>query len=103
MFSFSWYPTMVLSIEFKNKLPPSSAEHSIRTVGIYSRGNFVSPPQARHESSCEIWTAPSNIGVGKPTSDWRDHQMCLAISTQMALVMPMEVNERKGKSNTVKL
>jgi len=92
---------MTLSIEFKNKIPSPSSVHADRTVGLYSFGRFITAPQGRHDVYVEVWTAPSNIGEGRDVSDnWRDDQVCLAVATQMALTLPMEVNERLGKANT---
>lgn len=48
----------------------------------------------------EVWTAPSNIGEGEEVQGWRDKQVCLAVSTQMALTVSMEVNARKGSRGT---
>ena len=101
--NFSWYPTMVLTLEFKNKIPKPSPKHAARTVGLYSSGYFMTPPNGRHEAYVEVWTAPSSIGEGNPTEDWRDSQICLAIATQMALILPMEVNEKQGGKKTAKL
>ncbi|PPQ92848.1 hypothetical protein CVT25_004336 [Psilocybe cyanescens] len=94
----SWFPTMVLSVEFKNKIPPPSVKYAARTVGIYSLGRFITPPQGRHDAYVEVWTAPSGIREGEEVDGWRDDQFCLAIATQMALTLPMEVNEKKGNS-----
>lgn len=94
--AFSWFPTMVLSVEFKNKIPPPSVKYAARTVGIYSLGRFITPPQGRHDAYVEVWTAPSGIREGEEVDGWRDDQFCLAIATQMALTLPMEVNEKKG-------
>ncbi|KDR82862.1 hypothetical protein GALMADRAFT_238476 [Galerina marginata CBS 339.88] len=99
----SWFPTMTLSVEFKNKIPPPSSSHASRTVGLYSTGRFMTPPQGRHDVYVEVWTAPSNIGEGKEAQNWRDNQVCLAVATQMALTLPMEVNMKKGKEGSVKL
>ncbi|CAA7262979.1 unnamed protein product [Cyclocybe aegerita] len=99
----SWFPTMTLSIEFKNKIPPPSSSHADRTVGIYSSGSFMTPPQGRHDVYVEVWSAPTNIGEGDPRENWRDDQVCLAVATQMALALPMEVNERKGRLSFTKL
>ncbi|CAL1706694.1 unnamed protein product [Somion occarium] len=94
----SWAPTMVMTIEFKFPIPkPSSPDHSPRTVAVYSSGRFINDPQARHDTYIEIWTAPSNIGEGSEQGDWREKQRCLAVSTQMALLVPMEVNKRRGE------
>ena len=97
MASFSWYPTMTLSMEFKNKIPPSSSLHADRTVGLYSCGHFMTAPQGRHDAYVEVWTAPSNIGEGNVMDNWRDNQVCLATATQMALTLPMQVNNKLGK------
>jgi len=94
---------MVLSLEFKNKIPKPSPKHAARTVGLYSSGRFMTPPSGRHEAYVEVWTAPSSIGEASPTKGWRENQICLAIATQMALTLPMEVNEKHGGKKTAKL
>lgn len=86
---------MTLSIEFKAPIPPPSEYHASRTVGIYSNGRFMTHPQSRHEAYVEIWTAPSNIGENKSIDGWRDKQICLAIATQMALVIPFDEADKK--------
>ncbi|KAF8636037.1 hypothetical protein AX15_000194 [Amanita polypyramis BW_CC] len=92
----SWFPTMVLSLEFKSPIPPPASDvHAARTVGIYSVGRFVNDPDHRHDSYVEVWTAPSNIGEGAEAEGWRRKQVCLATATQMSLTVPVEVNERK--------
>ncbi|KAJ6508314.1 thioesterase-like superfamily-domain-containing protein [Mycena sanguinolenta] len=92
-----WYPTMSLSIEFKAPIPPPSARHAARTVGLYSTGTFWGEPQGRHDAYVEVWTAPANIGEGGERTGWRDEQFCLATATQMALMLPMEVNAGRAK------
>jgi hypothetical protein len=87
-----WFPTMTLAIEFKFPIP-TSGDHAKRTVGIYSTGRFLNDPQGRHDAYVEVWTAPSEIGEGEPKLGWRDSQRCLAISTQMALTMPISFNK----------
>jgi len=94
---------MTLTIEFKFPIPLPSSDHAARTVGIYSSARFMNDPQGRHDVSLEIWTAPCDIGEGQETVGWRDKQVCLAISTQMALTVPMEVNEKKRARNTSRL
>jgi hypothetical protein len=93
----SWFPTMVLSIEFRSPIPPPSAVHSRRTVGIYSIGRFSNDPNNRHDSYVEVWTAPSNVGEGTDSEDWRTKQVCLATATHMSIAVPYGVNEAKGK------
>ena len=92
----SWFPTMVLNIDFKFPIPRSSSDYASRTVGLYSSGHFINDPQGRHNQYTEVWTAPCNLGEGGAVDGWRDKQVCLATSTQMALVMPMEVNRQRG-------
>ncbi|KAF8895618.1 thioesterase-like superfamily-domain-containing protein [Infundibulicybe gibba] len=67
------------------------------TVGLYSTGRFLTEPQGRHDAYVEVWTAPTNIGEGEVDPNWRDKQVCLAVATQMALTIPIEVNRRKGR------
>lgn len=99
----SWYPTMTLAVEFKHPIPPTSKLHAGRTVGLYSTGRFVNHPQGRHDIYVEVWTAPSNMGEGEPQEGWRDNQVCLAVATQMALTLPIEVNRKVGRKETPKL
>lgn len=86
---------MVLNIEFKFPIPRGSSDHATRTVGIYSSGKFMNDPQGRHSMYVEVWTAPCNLGEGEVADGWRDKQVCLATSTQMALAIPMEVNQTR--------
>jgi hypothetical protein len=60
-------------------------------------------PQSRHEAYVEIWTAPTNIGENKPTDGWRDKQICLAIATQMALVIPFDQATKKADREKARL
>ncbi|KAJ7601035.1 thioesterase-like superfamily-domain-containing protein [Mycena floridula] len=90
-----WYPTLVMTIEFKFPISScSSSLHSQRTVGVYTKGQFVNSPHAHHDLYNEVWTAPSEEGLKNP--NWRDNQRCLAVSTQMATVVDMSVNLKKG-------
>ncbi|KAG6860387.1 hypothetical protein C0995_011772 [Termitomyces sp. Mi166 len=96
----SWFPTIVLSLEFKAPIPPLSVAHARRTVGLYSSGKFLN--DGRHDGYVEVWTAPCDIGKGKEISCWREKQVCIAVATQMASIIPMEVNMKRGE-NEVKL
>ena len=92
-----------MTLEFKFPIPiPSSKDHSPRTVAIWSSSKFMNDPQGRHDSYVEVWTAPSNIGEGIEGDNWKEGQRCLAVSTQMALLIPMEVNQKLG-GRTAKL
>ncbi|KAL5528088.1 hypothetical protein ACEPAF_7224 [Sanghuangporus sanghuang] len=98
-----WFATVVLTVEFKSRIPTSistpDAQHSPfspRTVGIYASSRFMT--EGRHDEYVEVWTAPSIIGSCSPVDPtWRDKQVCLAISTQMALTIPWENSPRKGR------
>lgn len=86
-------PYHVLSLEYKSPIPDTDTI-SKRTVGIYSRCTFMLG--GRHDVYVEIWSAPSNIGEGYEIEGWKEKQVCLAISNQMALSVPPGVNERKS-------
>jgi hypothetical protein len=60
-------------------------------------------PQGRHEGYAEVWTAPTNIGEGKPIDGWRDKQVCLAIATQMALAMPFDEASKRADREVARL
>ncbi|KAK1236047.1 hypothetical protein PQX77_000726 [Marasmius sp. AFHP31] len=99
----NWFPTVALMIEFKF---PLSAFSSQRTVGLYMNSHFFNDPQGRHDFDVEVWSAPCDIGEGKFEEGWKEKQVCLAVSRQTALIVPMEVNASKanGKKNeTAKL
>jgi hypothetical protein len=90
---------MAITVEFKSPIPTSSC-YTSRTVGLYSSGRFINNPEGRHDAYVEVWTAPE---PGRETEGWRDKQICLAVSTQMALTVPMEVNRRIGRRDGVKM
>ena len=95
---------MTLAVQFISTIPSTSKFHASRTVGLYSSGKFLSNPQGRHDGYVEVWTAPCNIGEGTEFEGWRENQVCLAVATQMALIVPMEVNHgRATKSDAAKL
>ncbi|KAF7298691.1 hypothetical protein MIND_00816300 [Mycena indigotica] len=81
-----WFATLTMALEYKCPIPPPSADHAARTVGVFSSGTFWGEPSGRHDVYVEIWTAPAELGDSRPVDpDWRDKQLCLATSTQMAL------------------
>ncbi|KAL4081213.1 thioesterase-like superfamily-domain-containing protein [Scleroderma citrinum] len=100
--SRSWFPTIIMTIEFKSRIP-SSADFSDRTVGIYFESRFLHDPQARHNGRIEVWTAPSCIGQGIVEEGWRDKQYCIAVADQMALMLPIELNLKEGMRDRSKL
>jgi len=85
---------MVFNIDFKFPIPRSSSDRADRTVGLYSSGSFINDPQGRHTQYTEVWTAPCNIGEGEIVDGWRDKQVCLATSMQMAIVIPVEAYDQ---------
>ncbi|KAJ4475802.1 hypothetical protein J3R30DRAFT_3294119, partial [Lentinula aciculospora] len=102
LFCRSWFPTMTMSIENKFAIPKSSKRtttiHSNCTVGVFSSTNFLHGTMGRHSLYTELWTAPCHIGEDvRVNKGWRDDQVCLAVSMQMVLVVPMERNLTKGK------
>ncbi|KAJ3518693.1 hypothetical protein NM688_g9403 [Phlebia brevispora] len=95
---------MVITLEFKFPIPkPSNSHCAQQTVAIYTRGKFVNDPSMRHDSYVEVWTAPTDIGEGTVTDDWKVHQRCLAVGTQMALVTSGDLNRKKGKEANSKV
>jgi len=93
---------MTLAIEFKFPIP-TTPDYAHRTVGIYACGRFMNDPQGRHDEYVEVWTSPGNIGEGEEVEGWREKQVCLATATQMALVLPLEVNHARAKTDDAKL
>jgi len=92
----SWFPTLVLGLEFKFKLSNLPDYISRNTFGVFSTGRFIW--QGRHEVRSEVWTSPSSVGTGdRVDPNWRENQICVAIATQMALTIPIEVNKRKAE------
>ena len=96
--------TMVLSIEFKHRIPRGSS-YARNMAALYSQGRFLT--EGRHDITVEVWTAPpGTIGDrSAPVEEgWQEKQVCLAIATQMALTMSGEANIRRGnKSEPAKL
>ncbi|KAJ6567148.1 thioesterase-like superfamily-domain-containing protein [Mycena capillaripes] len=91
-----WLPTLILTLQWKAPIPPPSAMHSTRTIGMYIVSGYLSPPQNRHDTFIEIWSAPSNIGEGAAVDGWRDAQVCLGVATQMQLMVSGSLNEKAG-------
>lgn len=89
---------MLLTIEFKSKIPSSQdGLFSSLTVGIYSSARFMT--DGRHDEYVELWTAPTDVGSGaREDPNWREKQVCLAVSTQMALSIP-ESKSRRAQYN----
>ena len=114
-----------MSVSFLYRLPWSSAPTpdgnpngsiSKRTIGLYSQARFLNGPSGRHDAYVELWTAPEGCdldtgsaaidpslkGIGaeeEKESRWKEKMVCLATSHQMALTLPMRVNEGKAIRN----
>ncbi|QRV92740.1 thioesterase family protein [Ceratobasidium sp. AG-Ba] len=97
---FMWYPTMVMTLEFKRQLPPQDTPGvSNRTLGVYSKGSFLE--HGRHDIYGEVWSSPGNIGEGdgRDAGDesWKRDMRCVAVTGQMALSVPLAINKSKGE------
>jgi hypothetical protein len=92
-----WFPTLVITVQFLAPISRHEDGFAPRTIGLYQAGGFVSRPDARHEERVEIWTAPEGFDGGNALDkDWRDKQVCLCVSTQMALVVSGDINRKVG-------
>ncbi|KAF9046939.1 hypothetical protein BDZ89DRAFT_66041 [Hymenopellis radicata] len=99
----NWFPTMVMTLEFKFPIPAAAAG---RTVGAYSVSSaLLAHPQNRHNTNVEIWSAPADVGEegGEVREGWRGEQVCLLVASQMAMIMPMEVNRQRRVKDEAKL
>ncbi|KAL0578792.1 hypothetical protein V5O48_003204 [Marasmius crinis-equi] len=90
----NWFPTVTMTVEFKVPVPKTSSQ---RTTGLYANCHFVNDPQGRHDIDVEVWSGPCEVGEGKVEEGWREKQVCLAVSRQTSLIVPMHVNEAKSK------
>lgn len=96
----------MMTLEFKFPIPKLSDPNTAkRTVAVFSQGKFINNPGARHDIGLEVWTAPPDgDDATLPVSDdWKEHQRCLAVSTQMAVVVPVAVNHKRGAATKGKL
>ncbi|KAG8792178.1 hypothetical protein FRC12_006890 [Ceratobasidium sp. 428] len=97
---FMWYPTMVMTLEFKRQLPTrENSGVSRRTMGVYSKGSFLE--HGRHDIYGEVWSAPGDIGESDARNggdeSWRRDMRCVAVTGQMALSVPLAINKSKGE------
>ena len=68
-------------------------------ISLKISGRFLN--EGQHDVYVEIWSAPGPIARGEVREEgWRDKMVCIAISTQMALWVSMDVNMRKGKEQS---
>ncbi|KAG8739573.1 hypothetical protein FRC10_005433 [Ceratobasidium sp. 414] len=96
-----WYPTMLITIEFKRQFPRRGMPGvSRRTLGVYSKCSFLE--HGRHDIRCEIWSAPSNPGEpGERDADdgsWKQGMRCMALTGQVALTSLIDVNKGGKKA-----
>ncbi|KIP03718.1 hypothetical protein PHLGIDRAFT_77125, partial [Phlebiopsis gigantea 11061_1 CR5-6] len=89
--------TLAFSVEFKFPIPKQdSPHHSLRSVAVLNKGQFVNDPCARHETYLEVWTAPTDVGDRNAgTEDWKHHQRCLAICHQTSMIIPLATKKVK--------
>ncbi|KAG8875921.1 hypothetical protein FRB97_004627 [Tulasnella sp. 331] len=97
-----WWPSVVISLEFKVKLPleqPGSGSGSTvpfapTTLGHFSRKSHVR--NGRYTDLVELWTAPCSIRDEKCVvdEDWRERMVCVAVGGQMGLIVPATLNAR---------
>jgi len=90
-----WNPTMTWTVTFYGKIPPRSKDWSDRTTGLYTHAKSMVDPDSRQYLMTEWWTAPSNLAQGKVEEGWREKQVCLASSEQVAIVIPPEVQLKR--------
>jgi len=90
-----WNPTMTWTITFYGKIPPRSKDRSDTTTGLYTRAESMVDPDSRQLLVTEWWTAPSDLAQGKVEEGWRERQVCLASSEQVAIVIPPEAQRKK--------
>lgn len=87
---------MALTLQFCTKIGPSTASRfSPSTVGIFSTGNVVLPPDGRHDVAHQIWTAPRPDGE---KGDWQGEQKLLCQMNQMAIaIRPSNASSQNAK------
>lgn len=86
-----------MSIEFKRKLPLDS-QFSSTTLGVSSFKRHIQ--NGRWNDSLELWTAPCAIGENVEKDDkWREKMVCVAVASQVALMVSPEKNARHAKKS----
>jgi len=90
-----WNPSLSISIEFRRKLPLVDGPYASHTFGIFSQKRHLE--SGRWNDSVEVWSAPCDIGE-KTTAEidekWREKMVCVAVGSQVALMVPPEMNVR---------
>ena len=90
-----WNPTMTWTVTFYSKIPPRSKDRSDTTTGLYTYAKSMVDPDSRQLLLTEWWTAPSDLAEGKVEEGWREKQVCLASSEQVAIVIPPEAAQKR--------
>jgi hypothetical protein len=101
---FRWVPTLALSLDFKYRVPANPTPGiAPRTFGVFLTSRFLI--EGRHDTTCEVWTSPCEIGNGIEEDGWQDRMFCMVSATQSALTVPPAVNFKhaKGKGDMSKL
>ena len=90
-----WNPTMTWTVTFYGRIPPHSKHRSDTTTGLYTHAKSVVDPDSRQLLVTEWWTAPSNLGEGEVKEGWREEQVCVASSEQVAIIIPPDAERKR--------
>jgi len=93
-----WTPTMTWTVTFYGRIPPRSKDRSDTTTGLYTHAKSMVDPDSRQLLATEWWTAPSNLAEGKVEEGWREKQVCLASSEQVAIVLPPAAEQKRTQA-----
>lgn len=86
-----WNPTMSWVTTFYGKVHSLSEGHSQTTAGLYTRVKSTVGPDSRQLLVTEWRTAPSGVAEGRIEEGWREEQICVATSEQVAIAVPQNV------------
>ena len=90
-----WNPTMTWTVTFFTKVPQHSEGRSRSTTGLYTHARSMVDPDSRQLLVAEWWSAPSDLAQGEVEEGWREKQVCLATSEQVAIVIPPDADLKK--------
>ena len=94
-----WFPTLHLAIEFKSALP---YDRTLTRAGIIARGASISHGQ--HEIDAEVWSFPEDSQFIPNVHPAAKHQpQLLCIARQIALCVPMSVNQSRNPGHKSKI
>jgi len=90
-------PTMTWTVKFYGRIPPRSKDRTDTTTGLYTHAKSMVDPDSRTLLVTEWWTAPSNLAEGKVEEGWREKQVCLASSEQVAMNIPLAAEQKRTR------